>query len=87
MEVPPAPQIAIAPYPTERMLNTRAAAQILGLSYEALKKWRQRAQGPEFVRYPNGDIRYRQGVVLKFREDHTVRPEFPTAWEYEDEAR
>ncbi len=77
----------MAPFPTDRMLNTPSAAYILGVTDEALKKWRQRSQGPEFVRFPNGDIRYRQSVVLKFREDHTVRPEFPTAWEYQDEAR
>lgn len=85
-KVPPVIQIAIAPIPTDRMLDTRGAAKTLGETHEALKKWRQRHQGPEFVRYPNGDIRYRLSVLMKFIEDHTVRPEFPVAWEIEDDA-
>jgi hypothetical protein len=85
-KVPPVTQIAIAPIPTDRALDTRAAAKILGETHEVLKKWRQRDQGPGYIRFPNGDIRYRLSRLLKFMEDHTVRPEFPVAWEVEDGA-
>jgi hypothetical protein len=71
VKVPPAPQIAIAPFPTDRLIATPSAAYILGVTDEVLKKWRQRSQGPEFVRFPNGDIRYRLSTLLKFMEDHT----------------
>ena len=84
VKVPPVTQIAIVPIPTDRMLNTRRAAKILGETYEVLKKWRQRDQGPEYVRFPNGHIRYRLSILKKFIEDHTVRPEFPVAWEVEE---
>jgi phage/plasmid-associated DNA primase len=86
VKVPPVTQIAIAPIPTDRVLNTRAAAKILGETHEVLKKWRQRDQGPEYVHFPNGHIRYRLSVLKKFIEDHTVRPEFPVAWEVEEGA-
>ncbi len=82
VKVPPAPQIAVAPYPTERMLTAPSAAYILGLTHEVLEKWR-RSQGPVFVRFPNGDIRYRLSAVMKFIEDNTVCPQVPVAWEVE----
>lgn len=85
-KIPPVTQVAIAAIPTDRMLNTRTAAKVLGGAQEMMKKWRQRRQGPEYGRYPNGDIRYRLSVLLKFIEDHTIRPEFPVAWEVEDGA-
>ena len=84
VKVPPVTQIAIVPIPTDRMLNTRRAAKILGETYEVLKKWRQRDQGPEYIRFPNSDIRYRLSTLLKFIEHHTVRPESPVAWEVEE---
>jgi hypothetical protein len=76
----------MAPFPTDRMLTTPSAAYILGVTHEVLKKWRQRSQGPEFVRFPNGDIRYCLSAVMKFIEDNTVCPEIPVAWEVEGEA-
>ena len=76
----------MAPFPTDRLIATPSAAYILGVTDEVMKKWRQRRQGPEFVRFPNGDIRYRISAVMKFVEDNTVRPEVPVAWEVEDEA-
>jgi hypothetical protein len=85
VKVPPAPQIDIAPIPTDRMLNTWDAAKILGETHEVLKKWRQRDQGPEYIRFPNGDIRYRLSTLLKFIEDHTVRPELPVSWQVSKE--
>ncbi len=85
VKVPPVTKIAIAPIPTDRMLNTRRAAKILGETHEVLKKWRQRDQGPEYARFPNGDIRYRLSTLLQFLEDHTVRPECPVAWQFSKE--
>lgn len=58
--------------PKDRMLTTKQAATILGMSADSLKKWRQRGKGPQFSRYPDGAIRYRLTVIMKFLEDCAV---------------
>ena len=55
------------------VFNTRDAAEILGVSYEAMKKWRERDRGPDYIQYGfEGPIRYSWNVLLNFRERHTV---------------
>jgi len=53
---PPRPLSAINDDP---VFNTRAAATIIGVSYEQMKKWRQRGQGPRYYQYgEDGPVRY-----------------------------
>lgn len=85
VKVPPIANIAIAPIPTDRVLDTRGAANILGETHDVLKKWRQRNQGPDYVRFPDGHIRYRLSTLLQFLEDHTVHPESPVAWQVSED--
>jgi DNA-binding transcriptional regulator YiaG len=60
--------------PMDRMLTTKQAAMILGVSFETLKKWRQRRKRPQFLRYPDGAIRYRLSVIMRFLANCTVEP-------------
>lgn len=60
------------PIPVDPMLTTWQATEVLGVSDDRMKKWRHRGQGPQFVRYPDGAIRYRLSALMKFLEDHTV---------------
>jgi hypothetical protein len=72
---PPEPPITKQPTVVDRLVTTRQAAAILGILPDTLKKWRQRpGNGPEFIRYPGGAIRYRLSTIMKFLEDCTVRP-------------
>jgi hypothetical protein len=49
-------------------------ADILDETYGAVVKWRKYpGRGPEFIRYPTGEVRYRLSAVMKFIEKHTVR--------------
>ena len=48
----PVVPIARTPIPVDAMLDDWDAAEVLGISHARVKKWRQRRQGPEFVRYP-----------------------------------
>jgi len=51
-----------------------AAASILGVTADCLKKWRQRNQGPDYIQYGhNGPVRYAISALLAFRDAHTVR--------------
>jgi hypothetical protein len=70
--LPEAP-VNIAEIPVDRMITTRQAAEILGLSEETLKKWRQRGgNGLSFLRYPDGAVRYRLSTITKFLDRYTV---------------
>ena len=69
------PLTPVALAPIDPMLTEFQVADILGETIGALEIWRKLPrQGPEFVRYPSGEIRYRLSAVLKFLEEHTVRP-------------
>jgi hypothetical protein len=54
------------------MLTTKQAALYLGRSVEVLKKWRQRRQGPSFLRYHDGRIRYLISEIQRYFDEHTV---------------
>jgi len=70
----PVVPIEKTPIPVDDMLDTWGAAEFLGITHARLKKWRQRGQGPQFVRYPDGCIRYPLSALKKFLEDNTVYP-------------
>jgi hypothetical protein len=71
----PQPVTAVPLAPIDPMLTKFQVSELLDESFEVLEKWRKRpGTGPKFVRYPNGDIRYRLSAVMKFLEEHTVRP-------------
>jgi hypothetical protein len=72
---PPETPIKLQPILVDRLVTTRQAADILGVSTDTLKKWRQRpGKGPKFIRYPSGAIRYRLSTIMKFLEVCTVQP-------------
>ena len=55
------------------VFNERGAAQLVGISAECLKKWRQRNQGPDYIQYGrNGPIRYELSALRAFRAANTV---------------
>lgn len=55
------------------VFNQRGAAELLGVSAECLKKWRQRNQEPDYIQYGrNGPIRYELSTLTAFRAANTV---------------
>src|ERR1035437_9848010 len=55
------------------VFNERGAAELIGISAECLKKWRQRNQGPDYIQYGrSGPIRYELSALRAFREAHRV---------------
>ena len=55
------------------VFNERGAAELIGISAELLKKWRQRNQGPDYIQYGKaGPIRYELSVLKAFRAENTV---------------
>ena len=56
------------------VFNTPDAATILGLKSDRLEKWRQRGMGPDFLRYPDGYIRYEHSALNEFKARHRIRP-------------
>ena len=68
---PPEQPIDLPAIPVDRLLTTRQVAKVLGVSIETLKKWRQRHKYLEFVRFPDGCVRYKLSAVQKFIDDWT----------------
>jgi hypothetical protein len=57
------------------VFNTAAAATILGVTSEAMKKWRQRCQGPDYIQYGDyGPVRYALSSLIAFKKSNTVTP-------------
>jgi hypothetical protein len=57
------------------VFDTPQAAQILGLKVDRLTKWRQRGQGPEYLKYEsNRSVRYELSSLVQFKAAHRVRP-------------
>jgi predicted DNA-binding transcriptional regulator AlpA len=44
-------------------LTSRQAARLVGVADETLRTWRVRGQGPRFLKFPSGTIRYRRSDV------------------------
>jgi hypothetical protein len=74
----PATSLADEPKPLSKcddnpVLNEQGAAFVLGVSADLLKKWRQRAQGPDYIQYgPGGLVRYDIKALLDFRDDYKI---------------
>ena len=64
--------LSVEPILVDPKLSERDAADILGIRYETLKKWRLPGRSPPFIRYPDGAIRYRLSTVEKFIDACTV---------------
>jgi hypothetical protein len=57
------------------LVGTRGAAIILGLSYDLLRKWRQREKGPEYYQYEKGGpVLYSVRALSAFKAAHLVIP-------------
>lgn len=54
----------------EHLLDTQAAADLLGLSYDWLVKARQAHTGPKFIRIGRA-IRYSKAALLDFIQKNT----------------
>ena len=50
------------------LLNTKQAAEYLGVSSSCLNKWRCQRRGPEYVRLSPTVIRYYQHALDKFAQ-------------------
>jgi len=71
---PPGEVISVKTAPVDPMLTTYQAANILRVAPETLKKWRQRHQGPAYVRFDGGVVRYPLSSVLRYIREHAVQP-------------
>lgn len=56
------------------VFNTRDAARILGLTVDRMEKWRQRGQGPDYLRYDGNIIGYELSALIQYKAAHRVRP-------------
>lgn len=85
---PPSLLIAEIPYRLKRLepvdpakiinedpvLDTLDAAAYLGVLPSRLQKWRKRDEGPTYLNYEGGYIRYELSELVVFRAAHRVRP-------------
>lgn len=56
---------------SEQLVNTRAAAEILGFGKSTLEHWRITGDGPRFVKI-GANVRYRQSELVSFIERATI---------------
>lgn len=52
----------------DKLLNTKEAAALLGLSPQTLEKWRSMGVGPAYLKLGNKAVRYRHSELLAFIE-------------------
>lgn len=52
----------------DKLLNTKEAAALLGLSPQTLEKWRSMGVGPAYLKLGNKAVRYRHSALLAFIE-------------------
>jgi hypothetical protein len=63
----------LSAYDDNPVLNEAGAAFIVGVTADALKKWRQRKQGPDYIQYgKNGPVRYELRALMEFRDKYRV---------------
>lgn len=71
---PPGGTVSVATAPIDPMLTTNQASEILRVSPETMKKWRQRHKGPAYVRFDGGVVRYPLSSIMNYLKEHTVQP-------------
>lgn len=53
---------------------THDAAAMLGVPADRLMKWRQRGQGPEYLEYEDGGIRYELSALIAYKASRRIHP-------------
>ena len=56
-----------------KLHNEQGAAEMLGCSVAALRKWRRRGSGPAYVKVGRL-VRYRETDLLAYLDAHCVQP-------------
>ena len=70
------PSRPLSAFNDDPLFNPKAAARILAVSVECLKKWRQRKRGPKYIKYgEDGPVRYAWSDLKRFRSQHAIVPE------------
>lgn len=59
-------------YDLDRLMDERAAADVLCYSVRALQNWRHRGGGPKFIKVSARSIRYRRRDLLEWIKLRTV---------------
>lgn len=57
----------------ERLMDTKTAADVLGISPRTLEDWRWRGGGPRFLRLSRNCIRYRHADLLDWADGKSQR--------------
>lgn len=69
MNTPPA-----TPTPPDELIDTAAAAPVVGLTPRTLKRMRLTGRGPAFVRLSRQTVRYRRSDLAAYITAKTVTP-------------
>jgi hypothetical protein len=56
------------------VLTEREAAQLICFSYRTLQAWRQRCQGPPFIKVSRRSIRYSRTALIAWMDAQTCSP-------------
>lgn len=59
------------------LLDTRQAAELLGLRPAALAAWRQRGDGPPYIRISSRCVRYDPGDLTEWLDERREGPAEP----------
>lgn len=58
---------------SEKLLNEKEAAEVLGLSVHWMRRARWAGNGPEFIKIAGGSVRYRPSTIEAFLDARTVK--------------
>jgi len=56
----------------KKLMNTKEAGLLLGVSANAMAIWRHRGVGPDYIRLSERNIRYEKKVLKKFMKERSV---------------
>lgn len=59
---------------TEKLLNVKDAAAIIGANHRTMNNWRNLGRGPAYVKLNKRNVRYSLGDLLAYIEKHKVQP-------------
>lgn len=58
---------------SEKLLNEKEAAELMGLSVHWMRRSRWAGNGPEFIKIGGGSVRYRPAAIEQFINARTRR--------------
>lgn len=65
------PPIAYSAWDDDKLIDEKVFGEWTCTPLATVQKWRVKGNGPKYVKYDNGSVRYRVGIIRKWIADNT----------------